>query len=93
MVRRLHAYPNAVVPLLTGVSVSLRFILGTLPVVEYLVGWPGIGAAMLTAVREGQAVGVAGMALALGWTFMLVNLAIDTVFRRVDPRLAEEQMG
>jgi peptide/nickel transport system permease protein len=87
-----HAYPNAAVPLLTALGVSLRFSLSSLPVVEYLIGWPGIGAALLSAVRHRQAPGVAGMALALGLTFMLVNLLLDLLYRLVDPRLREGEV-
>jgi len=85
-----HAYPNAAVPILTGLGVSLRFSLGSLPVVEYFLGWPGIGAALLDAIRNRQDVGVAGMALALGLTFMLINLLLDVLYRYVDPRLKEQ---
>jgi len=84
-----HAYPNAAVPILTALGVSLRFSLGSLPVVEYFLGWPGVGAALLDAIRAGQAQGVAGMALALGLTFMLVNLLLDVLYRFVDPRLKQ----
>ncbi|MGB9594166.1 MAG: ABC transporter permease [Anaerolineae bacterium] len=87
MVTRGHAYPNAAVPILTALGVSLRFSLGSLPVVEYFLGWPGIGAALLDAIRNRQDVGVAGMALVIGLTFMLVNLILDISYRYVDPRL------
>ena len=85
-----HAYPNAAVPILTGLGVSLRFSLGSLPVVEYFLGWPGIGAALLDAIRNRQDVGVAGMALVLGLTFMMINLLLDVLYRYVDPRLKEQ---
>ena len=87
MVMRGHAYPNASVPMLTALSVSLRFSLGSLPVVEYFLGWPGIGAALLDAIRNRQEAAVAGMALVIGLTFMLVNLILDVLYRYVDPRL------
>ena len=82
-----HAYPNAAVPILTGLGVSLRYSLASLPVVEYFLGWPGIGAALLDAIRQRQAEAVAGMSLALGLTFMLVNLALEVLYRVVDPRI------
>ncbi|MBU1879454.1 MAG: ABC transporter permease, partial [Chloroflexi bacterium] len=42
MLRR-HALRNAAIPILTAMGVSLRFSLSTLPVVEVLFSWPGIG--------------------------------------------------
>ena len=87
-----HAYPNAAVPILTGLGVSLRFSLASLPVVEYFIGWPGIGAALLDAIRQQQAQGVAGLALALGLTFMLVNLILEALYRVADPRLRSQAL-
>jgi len=87
-----HAGPNAGVPILTGLGVCLRFSLGSLPVVEYFLGWPGIGSALLDAIRNRQAVGVAGMALTLGFTFLLVNLLLDVLYRYADPRLREQEI-
>jgi peptide/nickel transport system permease protein len=92
LIMRMHAYPNAAVPLLTALGVSLRFSLGSLPVVEYFLGWPGIGAALLDAIRGQQTLGVAGMALVLGLTFMLVNLVLDILYRYVDPRLKQREI-
>jgi len=92
MVMRGHAYPNAGVPMLTALGVSLRFSLGSLPVVEYFLGWPGIGAALLDAIRNRQDAAVAGMALVIGLTFMLVNLILDVLYRYVDPRLKQREI-
>ncbi len=86
-----HALRNAGVPILTGLSVSLRFSLGSLPVVEYFFDWPGLGAALLSGIREQQPTLVVTLALALGITFMLVNLVVDLIYRLLDPRLAHEE--
>ena len=82
-----HILPNAAVPILTSLGVSLRFSLGSLPVVELFFGWPGLGASLLTAVRSQQTTLVVTSALALGLTFMGVNLLLGVVNRVVDPRL------
>jgi peptide/nickel transport system permease protein len=87
-----HEARNAAVPILTALAVSLRFSLASLPIVEYFFGWPGIGAALLDCIRTGQAEAVAGMAMAVGLTFMLVNLALDLLYRFVDPRLRERSL-
>jgi len=89
-VLNVHAFPNAAISLLTGLGVSFRFCLATLPVVEYYFGWPGIGVALLDGIRQGHAPLVATLALALGLTVMLINLALDLAYRAIDPRLREE---
>lgn len=82
-----HVVPNAAVPILTALGVSLRFSLGSLPVVEYYFGWPGLGASLLSAIRAQQFSLVAAQALALGLTFMGINLLLELAYRAVDPRL------
>jgi peptide/nickel transport system permease protein len=84
-----HALRNIAVPVLTSIGVSLRFALGSLPVVEFFFAWPGLGDRLLEAVRAGETPVVATLALALGLTFLGVNLLLDIVFRYVDPRLKE----
>jgi len=82
-----HVVPNAAVSILTALGLSMRFSLGSLPVVEYFFGWPGLGATLLTAIQGRQLNLLVSLALALGMTFMLVNLLLDLAYRWVDPRL------
>lgn len=89
MVLNRHTLRNALVPILTAVGVSLRFALGSLPVVELYFGWPGMGSRLLNAIRRGETQVVVGLAVALGLTFMFVNLLLDVTYRLVDPRLRE----
>lgn len=84
-----HALRNAAVPVLTAAGVSLRFSLGSLPVVEYFFGWPGLGGRLLEAIRAGQTNVVVTLALALGLTFLGINLLLDGAYRLIDPRLRE----
>ena len=84
-----HAMRNIAVPVLTAVGVSLRFSLSTLPVVEFFFAWPGIGLRLLEAINARQPEVVVTLALALGVTFLLINLALDISYRMIDPRLRE----
>lgn len=84
-----HALKNVAVPVLTAVGVSLRFSLSTLPIVEFLFVWPGMGLKMLEAINQRQTPMVVGLALALGVTFLLINLLLDVAYRVIDPRLRE----
>lgn len=86
-----HALRNAAVPVLTAGAISLRFALGTLPVVEFFFGWPGAGDRMLSGIQNGETQVVAALALALGTTFLLVNLVLDVLYRFIDPRLREQE--
>jgi ABC-type dipeptide/oligopeptide/nickel transport system permease component len=84
-----HALRNGAVPVLTAAGISLRFSLGSLPVVEYFFNWPGVGNRLLEAIRSGQTNLVATLALALGLTFLGINLLLDVAYRVIDPRIRE----
>ncbi len=85
----IHALRNIAVPVLTAVGVSLRFSLSTLPVVEFFFAWPGVGLRLLEAINARQINIVVTLALALGLTFLLINLLLDIAYRLIDPRLRE----
>ena len=84
-----HALRNVAVPVLTAVGVSLRFSLSTLPVVEFFFSWPGLGLRLVEAINAHQTNVVVTFALALGLTFLSINLLLDITYQRIDPRLRE----
>jgi ABC-type dipeptide/oligopeptide/nickel transport system permease component len=84
-----HAWRNMGVPILTAIGVSVRFSLGSLPVVEFLFAWPGLGRQLLEAINNRQTVVVVAMASALGLTFLVTNLLLDIAYRAIDPRMRE----
>ena len=85
-----HAFKNIAVPVLTAVSVSLRFSLSSLPVVEFFFAWPGLGLRLIEAINGRQTTVVVALAFALGLTFLIVNLLLDIIYRLIDPRLRSE---
>jgi peptide/nickel transport system permease protein len=84
-----HALKNIAIPFLTAVGVSLRFSLSALPIVEFFFVWPGIGLLMLRAINARQTTLVVSLALALGLTFLLINLLLDIAYYAIDPRLRD----
>jgi peptide/nickel transport system permease protein len=88
-----HVLRNAGVSILTAVVVSLRFALGSLPVVEIFFDWPGLGVAMLNGIFQRETSVVAGAALGLGVTFLLINMSLDLIYRVIDPRLRAQNNG
>jgi peptide/nickel transport system permease protein len=88
-----HVLRNAGVSILTAVVVSLRFALGSLPVVEIFFDWPGLGVTMLNGIFHRETSIVAGAALGLGVTFLLINMSVDLIYRVIDPRLRAQNNG
>lgn len=85
----IHIAPNVAGTILTAMGTSLRFSLSSLPVVEYMFGWPGAGRALLSMLRSGQAGGATILVMAMGAFFIAVNLLLDVVYRAADPRLRD----
>lgn len=84
-----HAVRNMAVPALTAIGVSFRFSLSTLPVVEFFFAWPGLGRNLLLAINGRQTQLVVALASVLGLTFLLINLALDIIYRIIDPRMRQ----
>lgn len=84
-----HALRNIAIPVLTAVGVSIRFSLSSLPVVEFLFVWPGLGLRMLEGINSHNTALVVTLAAAIGLTFLLVNLLLDISYRFIDPRVRE----
>lgn len=88
-----HVLRNAGVPILTTVGVSLRFSLAVLPIVEYIFSWPGIGQALLEAIHLQEPTVVIGLVLPFALLFFLINLILDVLYVRIDPRLRATRVG
>jgi len=82
-----HAIRNAAIPILTTLTVSLRFSLSSLPVVEYFFGWPGVGLILLKSIARQDDNTTIALLLCLGMLFIVVNLAVEIAYRFIDPRL------
>jgi uncharacterized protein len=88
-----HVLRNAGVSILTAIGVSLRFALGSLPVAEIFFNWPGLGVTLLNGIFQRETKVVAGAALGLGVTFLLINVSLDLIYRILDPRLRGQNNG
>ncbi|MHB1295344.1 MAG: ABC transporter permease subunit [Anaerolineae bacterium] len=82
-----HILPNVLASVLTGMVTSLRFSLSSLPVVEALFGWPGVGHALLALLRDGQKWGATALIVLMGGAFIVANILLDLAYRALDPRL------
>jgi len=87
-----HALRNVAIQLLTAMGVSLRFSLGSLPVVEFLFMWPGIGLRLLQAIDSRQAAVVVTLTFLVGLTILGINFLLDITYRFVDPRTRESEL-
>ena len=82
-----HALRNALNPVLTVVGLQFGSLLAGAIVTETIFGWPGLGRLTLSAISNRDYALVQGCILAVGLTYVLVNLLTDAAYAMVDPRM------
>ena len=87
-----HALRNLAIPILTAIGVSLRFSLGSLPVVEFIFLWPGIGLRLLQAINNAVLSGALRSTFFKALSILGINLILDITYRFVDPRIRDNDL-
>jgi ABC-type dipeptide/oligopeptide/nickel transport system permease component len=82
-----HALRNALNPVLTVVGLQFGSLLAGAIVTETIFGWPGIGRLTLSAISNRDYALVQGCILAVGLTYVAVNLLTDALYALADPRM------
>jgi peptide/nickel transport system permease protein len=82
-----HALRNALNPVLTVVGLQFGSLLAGAIVTETIFGWPGIGRLTLSAISNRDYALVQGCILAIGLSYVAVNLLTDSVYALADPRM------
>ena len=82
-----HVLRNALLPLVTVTGVQLAYLLSGVVVVEIVFSWPGLGQLALQAVEARDYPVLQGAVLLFALTFLLINLVVDLLYTRIDPRI------
>jgi ABC-type dipeptide/oligopeptide/nickel transport system permease component len=82
-----HALRNALNPVLTVVGLQFGSLLAGAIVTETIFGWPGLGRLTLSAISNRDYALVQGCILAVGLTYVTVNLLTDSIYALADPRM------
>ena len=80
---------NAMIPILTIVALSVGTLLGGSVVVETIFRWPGLGKLVMDAITARDYPVVQGFVIFTSLVYVLINLAADICYRRLDPRIGE----
>ena len=83
-----HVLRNALIPVVTVAAVQLASLLGGVIVIEVLFAWPGIGRLTYDAVQARDYPVLQGAVLLVAALFLLVNLLVDVLYARLDPRIS-----
>jgi ABC-type dipeptide/oligopeptide/nickel transport system permease component len=82
-----HALRNALIPVLTVVGLQFGSLLAGAIVTETIFSWPGIGRLTLSAISNRDYALVQGCILAVGLTYVAVNLLTDVAYTVANPRI------
>jgi peptide/nickel transport system permease protein len=82
-----HALANALIPVLTIVGLQFGSLLSGAIVTETVFSWPGIGRLTLSAISNRDYALVQGCILAVGLTYVAVNLLTDVAYTVANPRI------
>ena len=83
-----HVLRNALLPLVTVTGVQLAYLLSGVVVVEIVFAWPGLGQLALQAVQDRDFPVLQGAVLLFALVFLVINLLVDLLYSRIDPRIA-----
>jgi peptide/nickel transport system permease protein len=86
-VLRRHVLRNALIPVLTVASLQFGYLLGGAIVIEQVFGLPGLGRLLLQGIFARDLVVVQGAVVTIALMFALLNLTVDLLYARVDPRI------
>jgi peptide/nickel transport system permease protein len=82
-----HALKNALIPIVTVVGVQAGYLLGGAVLTETVFAWPGVGTLVVQGILARDVPLVQGGVLVIAVSFVLVNLAVDTLYAWLDPRI------
>ncbi len=82
-----HIVPNAMLPLITLLGLSLGSLLGGTAVVEIIFSYPALGSLAIQAITSMDYPLVQGFVMWIALAYMIVNIVVDISYEYLDPRL------
>lgn len=82
-----HVLPNALLPAINVVALTVAWLLGGVVVIEMVFNYPGLGRLMIGAISDRDLALVQSIALIVATVYVLVNLSADLLTLVANPRL------
>jgi peptide/nickel transport system permease protein len=86
-VLRQHAFPNAMLPMVTIIAINLGYVVAGAITAEVVFNWPGLGTLTVDALDARDYPVLQGIFLLLSVTVVVANLVADVVYGFLDPRV------
>lgn len=88
-IRYAHAARNALLPMVTRFGLRIAFMLTGALVVETIYAYPGLGTLLFNAIAVRDLPLIQGIVLFSSLLVLFVNLALDFLYRWIDPRVKD----
>ena len=82
-----HALKNAMIPVVTGIGLSLPLLVGGSVILENIFNLPGLGRLAITALEERDYPVISAVNLFFATAVLVFNLLIDLIYPYLDPRV------
>jgi peptide/nickel transport system permease protein len=82
-----HGLPNAMLPTINIVALTLAWLLGGVAIIETVFNYPGIGKLMIGAITDRDFALVQGIAMILSAIYIALNLIADMLSLVLNPKL------
>jgi peptide/nickel transport system permease protein len=82
-----HAFRNALVPVVTVIGITMAILIGGAVVTEIVFNIPGLGRLIISAILRRDYPVVQGVVLVTAASYVVINLAVDMLYAFIDPRI------
>lgn len=83
----IHAFRNALIPVVTVLGMQVGYLLNGAIVVEQVFRWPGMGQLLFRSVTERDLPLIQGTVLFIALVFIVANFVVDITYSLLDPRI------
>ncbi len=87
-----HALPNALLPAINVIALTVAWLLGGVVVVEVVFNYPGLGRLLIDAISDRDLPVVQAITMIVAATYVGVNLVADVLGLILNPRLRSHHM-
>lgn len=82
-----HAFRNAALPLVSVIGINLVYAVSGVVVVDYLFGFPGLGALLVASIGSGDLFTTQAIVMLFAIVIVAINVVVDLVMLWLNPRL------
>ena len=82
-----HALRNALIPIVTLVSLDIAGIIGGAIITESIFGWPGVGRLYIQAINAVDYPTIMAVVMSIGIGIVVMNIVADILYGVLDPRV------